>query len=105
MQTHLEDKTYLTVNSNGEISIDRISEEKNSTPINVYTNKTLRFKIPSNVSDQTIEEAIDELKLYFERLHQGHLYENGKWILTQDSKEVSYLIEEHLLNLPIEFIE
>ncbi len=30
MQTHLEQKTYLTVSSNGEISIDRISEEKNS---------------------------------------------------------------------------
>lgn len=105
MQTHLEQKTYLTVSSNGEISIDRISEEKNSMPMNVYTNKTLRYRIPSNVSDQTIEEAKDELRPFFERLQNGHLYENEKWILTEDAKEVSYLIEEHLFNLPIEIKE
>ncbi|EMO66606.1 hypothetical protein LEP1GSC132_0008 [Leptospira kirschneri str. 200803703] len=104
MQTYLVDKTYLKINSNGNPSIENITEEENSMSMDVWTNKTLRFRIPTNVSDKTIQEVITEIKPYLDRLYQGHIYsyEKEQWILSEDAKEMSFLIEEHLLNLPTE---
>jgi len=95
---HEPQPAYISLDEDGEVRVDYSGELGNARPMSVHLGRTIRWRVPSNLSVDGIDWLLERLMPLLERVHTGHTVawdgSNNSGTLSEDGREASEDIEQ-----------